>query len=233
MHSPAHWAQARVLHGQRLDAQTRNPTQNLSLYHNAASDPAVKSTVQLNALYGIGDPRDPDVVKALIIFILSSAVLVVIFFFGKNIWQRILQAVRKKEDPVLGFGFDGLTKSQLEAERIKEETPGCMGAWYMKLPMKPPKLWLRHVGSLSPILLSRVDGENGKDPDLVGLVSEAGSDGVTKSWITKLPLSAAPPALFKRQLTSSYASWSSGSTSSTAESTDGVTQAAQLKVSGK
>lgn len=58
-------------------------------------------------------------------------------------------------EPSFGFGFDGLTKQEMEAARRKEEQ-AMRPRLFIKLPVSPPSLILKHLPQ-SPLLPFDVD----------------------------------------------------------------------------
>lgn len=127
----------------------------------------------------------PSMIFTLIAFTVFTAVLVTTFFFGREIksWiiekyksNKTLQKIRdRRKVEGLGFGYDGLTKAQIKAYRSKEEQQAAQetvkGPWFtfIRLPARPPALYLRHGALLPPMqipegLKSRDEEEDAAPP---------------------------------------------------------------------
>jgi hypothetical protein len=95
----------------------------------------------------------PDTDIAIIPFLLVAALVIACYLFGPSAYRRLFRNPNKLHHAGPGFGFDGLTKAQLKAVRLKEEWHGIDGAWFVRLPDKPPALVLKQVPPLTPIQL--------------------------------------------------------------------------------
>jgi hypothetical protein len=94
------------------------------------------------------DPR--TIIQSLLLFILFALLALAIYWFGPSLRRRLLKTLGREPAAGPGFGFDGLSKAQLKAVRLKEMDEGRNGEWFIKLPAKPPKIALREF-PLPPI----------------------------------------------------------------------------------
>lgn len=109
----------------------------------------------------------PAIILSLVLFILFSGAIISLLFYGPEIQSFIRQKLKRQNrsetesklqsrpapepEPSFGFGFDGLTKEEMEAARRKEEKQATRPQLYIKLPVSPPSLVLKHL-SQSPLL---------------------------------------------------------------------------------
>lgn len=100
------------------------------------------------------DSSQISAVYAIIPFLFVAALIIACYFFGPSHYRRLFKSPDKEQPIGPGFGFDGLTKKQLQAVRLREEIHGKDGAWFIKLPEKPPSLVLKQVPPLSPVHLT-------------------------------------------------------------------------------
>lgn len=157
-----------VNHTQRTRARVRQIQFPL-----AVPEPSINNTVQDTPRNGhlfITTPDSnpttfltPTIILTLVLVLIFSAILITVFFYGGTIRSYILQKLGKQKSqpgsesdksatPSFGFGFDGLSASELEALRLKEEKEAAQKSWFIKLPTKPPSLVLKH-SPLPPIQL--------------------------------------------------------------------------------
>ncbi|KAK0209082.1 hypothetical protein DFS33DRAFT_501531 [Desarmillaria ectypa] len=121
---------------------------------------------------------DLSSIIAVISLILLSAMVFAIYYYGPSLCNKIKLKITKirarnrrqkaavtappstedtNPDPGPGFGFDGLSKPQLEELRLNEEVESTFVL--VKLPDDPPELSLCHLQSL-PSLTIRFDSMN-------------------------------------------------------------------------
>lgn len=101
---------------------------------------------------------------ALVLFLLFSALVFTVIFYGQSIRRRILERLAREPEAGPGFGYDGLTRSQTIAARTREEQGSFIGAesdeekcsmleseeWSPTVPEKPPATALKYY-SLPPL----------------------------------------------------------------------------------
>ncbi|KAG7452014.1 uncharacterized protein BT62DRAFT_926229 [Guyanagaster necrorhizus] len=100
---------------------------------------------------------------AVVSLILPSAMVLVIYYYVSSRCNKIRRARNRQQketsaptkdtlsDPGPGFGFDGLSKSELEELRLKEEAEST--SMLVKIPNNPPELSLTHFQSLPSLTL--------------------------------------------------------------------------------
>jgi hypothetical protein len=102
----------------------------------------------------------PGLVAASVLFVVFIVLIVCVYFFGDGLRRRADATPSKGKALVgLGFGFEGLTKAELKALRLKEQSNEKSGQWpgFVRLPEKPPALALRQDIPLPPIDLQMDD----------------------------------------------------------------------------
>ncbi len=118
---------------------------------------------------------DLSSIIAVVSLILLSAMVLAVYYYGPSLCNKIKSNITKirtrnrrqkaamtepapiedtHPDPGPGFGFDGLSKSELEELRLNEEVESTFVL--VKIPDDPPELSLRHLQSL-PSLTLRFD----------------------------------------------------------------------------
>jgi len=105
----------------------------------------------------------PAILIALILFIAFASLIIALFFFASNLRAFVLRNLGRQEKPKLGFGFDGLSRTELKQLRLKEEEEAMKTSWFTKLPAKPPALVLKHPHS--PLLPIQLPSERGQVKD--------------------------------------------------------------------
>jgi len=96
--------------------------------------------------------NDPHAIaEAFVLFVLFTLIILAVYWFGPSLSRRLPHELLGRQ-PVTGpgFGFDGLTKAQLKAVRLKEKEEGMDGEWFIKLPARPPTIALKEF-PLPPI----------------------------------------------------------------------------------
>jgi hypothetical protein len=102
------------------------------------------------------DNQIPGLVAASVLFFVFIVLVVCVYFFGAGLRRRVDAPSERKELVGLGFGFDGFTKAELKALRlkeqlIKEESNEKSEQLFVRLPERPPALALRQDIPLPPI----------------------------------------------------------------------------------
>lgn len=104
---------------------------------------------------------------ALLLFILFCALFAAVSLNAKSIRRWITRcqgprgadheapATKQEAYETFGFGFDGLSKSQMKAVMRKESGNMKEGFRFVKLPAKPPTLRLSYKAPLPPLSMSR------------------------------------------------------------------------------
>ncbi|RDB28595.1 hypothetical protein Hypma_016071 [Hypsizygus marmoreus] len=124
----------------------------------------------------------PAIIASLVLFIAFTALVLSLFFFQAEIHTFVQKLRHKKLDPELekeagedqelqpeleenqeaaplGFGFDGLNKEELDAQRRKEEKEALQSSLSIEIPDSPPSLVLKHH-SESPLSPIRAEGSS-------------------------------------------------------------------------
>lgn len=134
---------------------TQQPVFDNSLYPQNTSSPSFtlnnSSTLSLISITNDDNEENlPGIIASLLLFLLFVCLVFCAYFFGSS---RLTNASEEEKPVGLGFGFDGLTKKELKAIRMKEEGNGKdgPGEWFVRLPEKPPALALIQELPLPPI----------------------------------------------------------------------------------